>query len=212
MIGEFQGRQEQHKHEIFGSEFRADIPDPHAQTRGVQKVSLHHLGRRKTHFVVRTSTIFCADVSNPKGPRKLYPGKACFASLVPTIAIWVENAPETLKKSNTFLLGPPQGPTPKVRKMTETRWTRANNESKWRCLTRSWPFWAFFSLFGHPVAIRLRGALGYGDTIERWGTPVGVGTVPPPVDLGTDVYAVKISAGDKCASRKLLLRNYHSNA
>ena len=35
-----------------------------------QKVSPHHLGRRKTHFLVRTSTIFGADVHDPKGCRK----------------------------------------------------------------------------------------------------------------------------------------------
>ena len=32
-----------------------------------QKVSPHHRGRRKTHFLVRTSTIFGADVHDPKG-------------------------------------------------------------------------------------------------------------------------------------------------
>ena len=35
-----------------------------------QKVSPHHRGRRKTHFLVRTSTIFGADVHDPKGCRK----------------------------------------------------------------------------------------------------------------------------------------------
>ena len=32
-----------------------------------QKVSPHHRGRRNTHFLVRTSTIFGADVHDPKG-------------------------------------------------------------------------------------------------------------------------------------------------
>ena len=32
-----------------------------------QKVSPHHRGRRKTHFLARTSTIFGADVHDPKG-------------------------------------------------------------------------------------------------------------------------------------------------
>ena len=35
-----------------------------------QKVSPHHWGRRKTHFLVRTYTIFGADVHDPKGCRK----------------------------------------------------------------------------------------------------------------------------------------------
>ena len=35
-----------------------------------QEVSPHHRGRRKTHFLVRTSTIFGADVHDPKGSRK----------------------------------------------------------------------------------------------------------------------------------------------
>ena len=38
-------------------------------TRG-PKVSPHHRGRRKTHFLVRTSTIFSADVHDPKGSQK----------------------------------------------------------------------------------------------------------------------------------------------
>ena len=35
-----------------------------------QKVSPHHQGHRKTHFLVRTSTIFGPDVHDPKGCRK----------------------------------------------------------------------------------------------------------------------------------------------
>ena len=35
-----------------------------------QKVSPHRRGRRKTHFLVRTSTIFGTDVHDPKGCRK----------------------------------------------------------------------------------------------------------------------------------------------
>ena len=43
-----------------------------------QKVSPHHRGRRKTDFLVRTSTIFGADVHDPKGCRKtLYKKKVC---------------------------------------------------------------------------------------------------------------------------------------
>ena len=34
------------------------------------KVSPHHRGRRETHFLVRTSMIFGADVHDPKGCRK----------------------------------------------------------------------------------------------------------------------------------------------
>ena len=37
---------------------------------GGQKVSPHHRDRRKTHFLVRTSTIFSANVHDPKGRRK----------------------------------------------------------------------------------------------------------------------------------------------
>ena len=48
----------------------ADIRDPYARTPLGQKVSPHHRGRRKTHFLVRTSTIFGADVHDPKGSRK----------------------------------------------------------------------------------------------------------------------------------------------
>ena len=50
--------------------FPADIPDPYAWTPLGQKVSPRHRRRRKTHFLVRTSTIFGADVHDPKGSRK----------------------------------------------------------------------------------------------------------------------------------------------
>ena len=42
-----------------------------------QKVSPHHRGRRKTQIVVRTSTIFGADVHDPKGCRKTLYKKVC---------------------------------------------------------------------------------------------------------------------------------------
>ena len=64
------GKKKQHKHKLFWSGFLADIPDPYARTPLGQKVSPHHRGRRKTHFLVRTSTIFGADVHDPKGSRK----------------------------------------------------------------------------------------------------------------------------------------------
>ena len=51
----------------FWPGFPADIPDPCARMPRGQKVSPHHRGRRKTHFLVRTSTIFGADVHDPKG-------------------------------------------------------------------------------------------------------------------------------------------------
>ena len=55
----------------FWSGFPADIPDPYAQMPRGRKVSPRHRGRRKTHFLVRTSTIFGADVHDPKGCRKV---------------------------------------------------------------------------------------------------------------------------------------------
>ena len=54
----------------FSVRIRADIPDHHARMPWGQKVSPHHRGRRKTHFLVRMSTIFGADVHDPKGRRK----------------------------------------------------------------------------------------------------------------------------------------------
>ena len=39
-------------------------------TPGCPGVNPHHWGRRKTHFLVQTSTIFGADVHDPKGSRK----------------------------------------------------------------------------------------------------------------------------------------------
>ena len=56
--------------QTFWSGFPADIPDPYARMPRGQKVSPHHRGRRKMHSLVRTSTIFGADVHDPKGCRK----------------------------------------------------------------------------------------------------------------------------------------------
>ena len=67
----------------FWSGFPADIPDPYAQMPRGQKVSPHHRGRRKTHFLVRTSTIFGADVHDPKGCRKTLCKKVCVDFLAP---------------------------------------------------------------------------------------------------------------------------------
>ena len=53
------------------SGFPADIPDPYARTPLGQKVSPHRRGRRKTYFSVWTSTIFGADIRDPKGSRKI---------------------------------------------------------------------------------------------------------------------------------------------
>ena len=61
------GKKKQHKHKLFWPGFPADIPDPYARMPRGQKVSPHHRGRRKMHFLVRTSTIFGADVHDPKG-------------------------------------------------------------------------------------------------------------------------------------------------
>ena len=65
-----QGRKKQHKHKLLWCGFPADIPDPYTRMPQGQKVSPHHRGCRKTHFLVRTSTIFGADVHDPKGCRK----------------------------------------------------------------------------------------------------------------------------------------------
>ena len=48
----------------------AAIPDPYARMPRGQNVSPHHRGCSKTHLLVRASTIFCADVHDPKGCRK----------------------------------------------------------------------------------------------------------------------------------------------
>ena len=66
------GKKKQHKKKTktFWSGFPADIPDPYARMPRGQKVSPHHRGRRKTHFLVRTSTIFGTDVHDPEGPAR----------------------------------------------------------------------------------------------------------------------------------------------
>ena len=58
-----------------------------------QKVSPHHRGRRKTHFVVRTSTIFGADVHDPKGFWKTLYKKSLrwFFGLPRTCKPWIPN-------------------------------------------------------------------------------------------------------------------------
>ena len=58
---------EQHKHKLSGLNFLRTFLTLTPGCPGVQKVSPHHRGRRKTHFLVRTSTIFGADVHDPKG-------------------------------------------------------------------------------------------------------------------------------------------------
>ena len=57
-----------------------------------QKASPHHRGRRNTHFLVRTSTIFGADVHDPKGCRKtLYKKKVCVYFLAPILNVFWGN-------------------------------------------------------------------------------------------------------------------------
>ena len=65
------GKKRQHKHKLFGPDFPRTFLTltPRWMPRG-QKVSLHYRGRRKTHFLVRTSMIFGADVHDPKVCRK----------------------------------------------------------------------------------------------------------------------------------------------
>ena len=47
-----------------------DFPEPYARMPWGQKVSPHHSARRKSHFSVRMSIIFGADIHDPKGFRK----------------------------------------------------------------------------------------------------------------------------------------------
>ena len=61
-------KKKQHKHKLFGPDFPRTFLT--LTPRCGQKVSPHQRGRRKTHFLVRTSTIFGADVHDPKGSRK----------------------------------------------------------------------------------------------------------------------------------------------
>ena len=57
-----------------------------------QKVSPHHRGRRKTYVLVRTSTIFGADVHDPKGFRKTCTDKVYVDFLAAiTGTIWRES-------------------------------------------------------------------------------------------------------------------------
>ena len=67
------------------SGFPADIPDPYAQMPRGQKVSPHHgdRGRRKAHFLMRTSTIFGEDIYDPKDCRKALYKKVCVELLAP---------------------------------------------------------------------------------------------------------------------------------
>ena len=62
-----QGRKNSININFFWPGFPADIPDPYTRMPRGQKASPHHQGRRKTHFLVRTSTMFGADVHDPKG-------------------------------------------------------------------------------------------------------------------------------------------------
>ena len=59
------------------SGFPNDIPDPYARMPWGLKVSPHRRSCRKTHFLVRTSTIFSVDVHDPKGFEKLCTKKVC---------------------------------------------------------------------------------------------------------------------------------------
>ena len=62
--------EKQHKHRFAGSEFPSDIPGPYAWMPRGQTVSPHHQGCRKARFLMWTSTIFGADIHEPKGSRK----------------------------------------------------------------------------------------------------------------------------------------------
>ena len=63
------GKKKQHKRKLFGPDFPRTFLTLTPGRPWVKKF-LHHRGRRKTQFLVRTSTIFAADVHDPKGSRK----------------------------------------------------------------------------------------------------------------------------------------------
>ena len=60
--------------------------DPYARMPGGQKVSPHHRGRKKTHFLVRMSMIFGADVHGPKGSQKVCTKNICVDFLAPNFS------------------------------------------------------------------------------------------------------------------------------
>ena len=61
------GRKKQHKHKLFGPDFLRTFLTLTPGCPGVKKFLLTTGAAGKTHFLVRTSTIFGADVHDPKG-------------------------------------------------------------------------------------------------------------------------------------------------
>ena len=70
MVHIFSGEKKQHKHTFFGPDFQTFLTLTPGCPYGSKSFSPHHRGRIKTHFLVRTSTIFGAEVHDPKGSRK----------------------------------------------------------------------------------------------------------------------------------------------
>ena len=68
----------QHKHKLFRSGFPLDIPDPCAWLPLGQKfLPIIGAAETHTHILVRMSTIFGADVHDPKGSQKTLYRKVC---------------------------------------------------------------------------------------------------------------------------------------
>ena len=65
-----QGKEKQHKHKLFGPDFPRTFLTLTPGCPGVKKFLPTTGAAGKTHFLVRTSTIFGADVHDPKGCRK----------------------------------------------------------------------------------------------------------------------------------------------
>ena len=63
------GKRKQHRHKMFGLIVLRTVLTLTPGCPGVKEFS-HHWNHRKTDFSVRTSTIFSADVHDPKGSRK----------------------------------------------------------------------------------------------------------------------------------------------
>ena len=66
----FQGRKKQHKHKLFGPDFPRTFLTLTPGRPWVKKFLPITGAAEKPHFLVRTSTIFGADVHDPKGSRK----------------------------------------------------------------------------------------------------------------------------------------------
>ena len=77
------GKKKQHKHKLFGPDFPRTFRTLTPGRPGVKKF-LPTTGLREKDFVVRTSTIFGADVHDPKGFLKILYKKVCVDFLAPS--------------------------------------------------------------------------------------------------------------------------------